>query len=248
MRTRLRWSALGFFLILLGCAHPKPAARPEILVAAAANLSDSFADLARAFTAKTGIAATFNFGATGGLATQIENGAPYDVFAAADVEHVEGLKSRGLLVAATCARYARGRLVLWSPHLAIDRIQDATGLKRVAIANPDIAPYGLAAVDSLRALGIWADVKPKTVFGNHVSETRQYAATGNVDAAFVPLALVIHSPGRYIEVDERLHKPIDQSLGVVTASAKQEAARKFVDFVLSAEGQGILKRYGYGPG
>lgn len=247
MHTRLRWCALGFALVLFGCARTKPAARPEILVAAAANLSDSFTELARAFTAKTGIAATFNFGATGGLATQIENGAPYDVFAAADVEHVEGLKSRGLLVAGTCARYARGRLVLWAPHLAIDRIQDITRLKRVAIANPDIAPYGLAAVDSLRALGIWAEVKPKTVFGNHVSETRQYAATGNVNAAFVPLALVIHSQGRYLELGEGLHKPIDQALGVVTASPKQDAARKFAEFVLSAEGQAILKQYGYGP-
>jgi molybdate transport system substrate-binding protein len=247
MHTRLRWAALGLALALVGCARSKPAARPEILVAAAANLSDSFTDIASAFTARTGIAATFNFGATGDLATQIENGAPYDVFAAADMEHVEALKNRGLLVAATCARYARGRLVLWAPHLAIDRVQDAARLQRVAIANPDIAPYGLAAVDSLRALSVWAEVKPKTVFGNNVSQVRQYAASGNVDAAFVPLALVIHSQGRYLEVDEQLHKPIDQAMGVVTASAKQAPARKFVEFVLSAEGQAILKRYGYGP-
>lgn len=212
-------------------------------MAAAANLSDSFAELARAFTAKTGVRVTFSFGATGDLATQIENGAPYDLFAAADVQHVDALKSKGLLAPETCVRYARGRLVLWTPHGdPVHQLQDVTRMKRIAIANPDIAPYGEAAVESLRALGIWEEVEPKAVYGNNVSQTRQYAATGNVDAAFVPLSLV---KDHYLEVNERLHQPIDQALGVTKASKRQDAARRFADFVLSPEGQAILSRYGY---
>jgi molybdate transport system substrate-binding protein len=248
VRTIFQVPALGLLAILLNCSRPGPSGRAEILAAAAANLTDSFAELARVFTAKTGIRVIFSFGATGDLATQIENGAPYDVFAAADVQHVDALKSKGLLIPETCARYARGRLVLWTPQGGpIHQIQDVTRVQRVAIANPDIAPYGEAAVESLRALGIWEQVQPKVVYANNVSQTKQYASTGNVDAAFLPLSLVIGAGGHYLEVDERLHRPIDQALGVVKASKKQDLAQRFAAFVLSPEGQAILKQYGYAP-
>ena len=223
---------------------------PEIVVAAAANLTDAFAEVGPRFTATTGIRVVFSFGATADLAKQIENGAPFDVFAAADTEHVDKLNQKGLLTPGTRALYARGRLVMWLPPgtgLKAERIEDivAKEFDRIAVAKPDVAPYGRATVESLRALGIWNQVEPKVIYAQNVSQVRQYASTGNVEVAFMPLALVPAGSGTYIEVDEKLHHPVDQALGVVGSSANQTAARRFVEFLLSNEGQEILTKKGY---
>jgi molybdate transport system substrate-binding protein len=222
----------------------------EINVAAAANLTDAFTELGREFTTRTGIRVVYSFGATADLARQIENDAPFDVFASADVENVDRLEGKGLLTAETRRLYARGRLALWTPpeaRINLARIEDLNGalVERIGIAKPDVAPYGRAAVEALRALNLWPQLEPKVVYGQNVSQVRQYAATGNVDAAFIPLALVRAGEGRVIEVDERLHQPINQSIAVIKASQKQEAARRFVLFVMSEEGQAMLERYGY---
>ena len=222
----------------------------EINVAAAANLTDAFAEVAKQFTAETGVGVVYSFGNTAELTKQIENGAPFDVFAAADVEHVEKLESKGLLTPDTRALYARGRLVLWTPpgsKISLTRIEDITRdeVNRIAIAKPDVAPYGKASVESLRALNLWQQVEPKVVYAQNVSMTRQYASSGNAEVAFIPLALVKPGEGRYLEVDEKLHPPIDQAMGVMKASSKQDAARRFEEFVLGDKGQRILEQYGY---
>jgi molybdate transport system substrate-binding protein len=221
-----------------------------LIVAAAANLTEAFAEVGPLFTTKTGIRVVFSFGATADLAKQIENGAPFDVFAAADTEHVEQLERKGLLAPGTRALYARGRLVMWLPpgsHLKIERIQDITAkaFERIAIAKPDVAPYGLAAVESLRNLGIWSEIEGRVVYAQNVSQARQYAATGNAEIAFIPLALVKPGEGTYLEVSEETHKPIDQALGIIKESGKQAAARQFVEFLLSNEGQELLAKKGY---
>ncbi len=225
-------------LALSGCYSRAPTnqqdGHQELVVAAAANLTDAFAEIGSRFTSKTGIRVVFSFGATAELAKQIENGAPFDVFAAADTEHVDALDRAGLLTPGTRALYARGRLVLWLPQF-----------DRIAIAKPDVAPYGQAAVDSLKKLGIWNEIEPRVVYAQNVSQAKQYTATGNAEVAFIPLALVKPGEGTYVEVNESLHRPIDQALGVIQSSAKQEAARQFVSFVLSQEGQQLLKEKGY---
>jgi molybdate transport system substrate-binding protein len=244
---------LALMCLDLGCARQSSTGQssaPEINVAAAANLTDAFAEVAKQFTAKTGVRVVYSFGATADLAKQIENGAPFDVFAAADVEHVDGLDHEALLAPGTRALYARGRLVLWTPlgsSINISRIEDITRaeVNRIAIAKPDVAPYGQATVEALRTLNLWQQVEPKVVYAQNVSQTKQFAATGNAEVAFLPLALVKPNEGRYIEVDDKLHQPIDQALGVIKASGKQEAARRFTDFVLSEKGQRILEQYGY---
>jgi molybdate transport system substrate-binding protein len=228
----------------------QPAAAIELLVAAAANLTDAFAAIGSRFTSETGIRVVFSFGATAELAKQIENDAPFDVFAAADTEHVESLDRAGLLAPGTRAIYARGRLVLWLPPgsgLQVGKVEDKTAKQfdRIAIAKPDVAPYGHAAVESLKKLGIWNEIEPRVVYAQNVSQAKQYAATGNAEVAFIPLALVKPGEGTYVEVSEGLHRPIDQALGVIQSSAKQEAARRFVSFVLSEEGQQLLKENGY---
>jgi molybdate transport system substrate-binding protein len=253
-RCSLLSLALFSSLLFAGCssrdASNNQMGAREINVAAASNLTDAFAELGRQFTARTGIRVVYSFGATADLAKQIENGAPFDLFAAADVEHVETLNRQGLLVAGTQVVYARGRLVLWIPpgsNSQATRLEDLTSEKveRIGVAKPDVAPYGRATVEALRALNLWPQVEAKVIYGQNVSQVKQYAATGNVDVAFIPLALMRAGEGRSIEVDDKLHQPINQALALIKASGKQEDARRFSDFVLSPEGQTLLERFGY---
>jgi molybdate transport system substrate-binding protein len=225
---------------------------PEIVVAAAANLTDAFQELSRRFSDQTGIRVILSFGGTADLAKQIENGAPFDVFAAADSAHVEALEQKGLLTPGTRALYARGSLVLWVPAgstINVERVEDLKRreVERIAIAKPNIAPYGQAAVETLRTLKMWDQVEPKVVYGMNVSQVKQFVSSGNAEAGFLPRALVRPGEGKYIEIGEELHRPIDQALGVIKASDKQDAARRFADFVLSPEGQLVLKEFGYKP-
>jgi molybdate transport system substrate-binding protein len=257
---RHRRSGIITVIILLsslaaGCARQPAAATdsgraPEITIAAAANLADALDELGRQFTSRTGIEVKYSLGSTADLARQIENNAPFDVFAAADAEHLAELDAKGLIAPGTRALYARGRLVLWVPRgspAAIQRLEDVahTGVRNIAVAKPELAPYGQATVDALQSLRLWSQVEPKVVYGQNVSQARQFAATGNAEAAFIPRALVKDGDGLIIEVDEKLHRPIDQAIGVIKASPRQGAARQFVAFVLSDDGQALLERYGY---
>lgn len=241
-------------LIIAGCGGQhtlnKQSDQIEINAAAASNLSDAFNELGKQFTARTGIRVVYSFGATADLAKQIEQGAPFDIFAAADLEHVESLNRQGLIVPGTVALYARGRLVLWTPAGSpiklngIEEIRRAE-VERISIAKPDVAPYGRAAVEALRALDLWKDVESKVIYGQNVTQTKQYVTTGNADMAFIPRSLIKEGEGHLIEVDERHHQPINQALAVIKSSVKQDAARRFAQYVLSPEGQSLLERYGY---
>lgn len=245
----------AFALLISVSCHPQTSntaqdGSPQLIVAAAANLTDAFEEIGRSFTSKTGTRVVFSFGATADLARQIENGAPFDVFASADTANVDRLERQGLLTPGTRALYARGRLVMWLPPgstLKVGRIEDIVSkdFERIAIAKPDIAPYGRATVESLRALGIWEQIERRVVYGQSVTHAKQFAATGNAEVAFIPLALVKPGEGYYLEVDERLHQPIEQALGVIKASPNQHIARQFVDFLLSVEGQELLSKEGY---
>jgi molybdate transport system substrate-binding protein len=256
--ARRRWLKLAALAVSLaflagpGCARKGDDAKAggEIIVAAAANLTDAFGELGRRFNARTGVRVTLSFGATADLARQIENGAPFDVYAAADTSHVDELARKGLLTDGTRAVYARGRLVVWMPAgsgLQLERVEELAGahVSKVAIAKPDVAPYGQAAVESLRALNVWQQVEPKVVYAQSVAQAKQWAATGDADAALLPRSLVREGEGRAIEVDARLHAPIDQALAVVRASKNQDEARRFVEFVTGEEGQSVLKSFGY---
>lgn len=259
--TRVRSLRFGLLLISYvifssGCRTETPSTADhqaqEIIVAAAANLTDSFPELAQEFTKQAGVKVVLSFGGTADLAKQIENGAPFDVFAAADVVHVASLEQKGLLTSGTVNRYARGSLVIWVPEgskIRLEKIQDLTNksIERVAIAKPDIAPYGQAAVEMLRALNVWKEVEPKVVYGMNVSQVKQFVGSGNAEVGFLPRSLIQDGRGKYLDVDEKLHQPINQALGVVRASTKQDAARQFTEFVLSAQGQSILQKHGYRP-
>ena len=242
------YGLLGFLIILTGCSSKN--SKTGITVSAAANLIPAFDEIGQAFEADTGIAVTYNFGSSGKLAQQIGQGAPVDVFAAANVDYVTQLAEKGLIDPATVKNYARGRLVLWSrtQSLLPDAVTDLTDsrYKRVAIANPEHAPYGIVARTVLENAGVWQALQPKLVFGNDVRQTLTYAQSGDVSVAMVPLSLVVHlDEGKYIPVDASLHPPINQALGIIADTPHHDTAEKFVAFVLSPKGQAIFQKYGY---
>lgn len=243
--------ALGLIVCGPACRQSKqPSNEREIIVAAAANLSDAFPELAYEFTRQSGINVVLSFGGTADLAKQIENGAPFDVFAAADVAHVSLLAQNGLIREDTVQAYARGGLVIWMPaggKIKLERVEDLqqTTIERVAIAKPDISPYGQAAIEALRALNLWQQVEPKVVYAMNVSQAKQFVSSGNAEVGFLPRSLVKAGDGAYLEVDEKLHRPIDQAIGVVRASTRPDDARRFLEFVLSQAGQEILRKHGY---
>lgn len=239
--------AAGILTILLtSCSSSAPASR-KLIVAAAANLTGALQEAAAAFRKSTAIEVVLSYGSTVQLAQQIENGAPFDVFAAADTEHVDALMEKGRLVAASRAIYARGQLALWVPEGNVHNLADlsAPRIRFIAIAQPALAPYGKAAVEAIKTSGLWEALQPKIVFANNVNMARQYAATGNANAAFTAYSLVLREPGTVIKLDPKLHSPIDQALAIVASSRQLEQARLFTAFLLSAEGRAVLTSHGY---
>jgi molybdate transport system substrate-binding protein len=219
-------------------------------VAAAANLMDVLGEVKPAFKAKTGVDVIFSYGSTAQLATQIDNGAPFDVFAAADTEHVDSLIATGRLTADSRAVYALGQLALWIPEGqpgGVHELQDlaAPQVRFIAIAQPELAPYGRATVEVLNHTRLWDAVQPKLVYGTSISMARQFAASGSANAAFTAYSLVLHDKGTVVKIDSHLYKPIEQAMGVVAASAHPEEAKQFRQFLLGAEGRAILANGGY---
>ena len=250
--SRLGWVAVLAALLVCGsCRTDGPGSSPAPLsVAAAANLAAVCEELGAAFEAQTGISVLFSFGSTAFLAHQIENGAPFDVYAAADVEHVDKLVEKGFLLSDSRAVYARGRLVVWVPpgsQVSPSNLQDLASdqVRIIALAKPAVAPYGRAAVETLRSLRLWDQVRPKLVYAQNVLMARQFAESGNADVAFTASSVLKAEVGRQIEVDEQLHGPIDQALGIVRGSSRSADARRFTQFVLGEQGQTLLRRFGY---
>ena len=241
-----------FIALCLVAVWPIHAVQNEVTVAAAANLTEVFQSVGPAFESATGIHPVFSFGATAQLEQQIENGAPYDVFAAADEEHVEQLDRKGLLVPGSRAVYAVGILALWIPPQSkaiVSRVEDlnSAAVRVIGAAKPELAPYGQATVETLQQLGIWEQVKSKVVYASNISMAKQFGTSGNADAVFTAYSLVLHDPGKIITVDEKLHQPISQELGILTSSQHQADARKFTAFFLAGAGRDVLHDFGYKP-
>lgn len=231
---------------LFGCTS-KPTAG-ELHVAAASNLQRVFEPLAHAFDKQTGVKAIASFGASTQLAQQIENGGPFDVFLSADTTQVDRLDGKGLLMDKSRAVYARGVLVLWAPRSpAIKKLEDLKGpeVKRIGVANPELAPYGKAAIETLTALHMWPELEPKVVYGPNISMVAQFAESANADASFTALSLVMERLEKPIIVPESLHRPIEQAMGIVKSTAHGEGAAEFRQFLLGAEAQAILTKFGY---
>ena len=251
MRMYTRRCALGLLtcvITLAGC-NRQPAVPTSLAIAAAANLTAALQAAGPKFEAQTGIHPVFSFASTAQLAQQIENSAPFDVFLAADASHAGELEEKHLLVPGTRAVYAIGVLALWLPGspAGVTKIEDlaSPAVKTIAIAKPELAPYGEAAVESLKSAGVWDQVQGKVVYAENIAMARQYGSTGNADASFTAYSLVLKDPGKIIEIDEKLHKPIAQELGILASSTHQAEARKFAAYFLTGGGRDVLRDFGY---
>lgn len=241
---------LLLLIISLACRGARAPETAQLTVAAASDLIAAFEEIGRDFEARDKIKPVFVFGSTGLLTRQIENGAPFDVFAAANESYIDQLQQKGLTVEGTKAIYARGRITMWTmaeSTLKLEKIEDLANpdVHRVAIANPDHAPYGLAAREALETAGIWQTVQPKLVYGDNIRQTLQFAETGNVEVAIVAVSLSAQNKGRCVLIPETLHKPLLQAMAVIKGTTNEDAARSFTDFVSGSKGREILAKYGF---
>jgi molybdate transport system substrate-binding protein len=251
----IRVSTLGLVTaaaVTLGGIHvASPEARPAALtVFAAADLAFALKDLATRFERAHDTTVTLVLGSTGHLSQQIAHGAPADVLFAANERFVDDLVRRGAIIPTTRVLYAQGRIVLATRRDRGPRVTDLARLadprvRRIAIANPQHAPYGMAAEQALRATGVWGAIAPRLVFGDNVRHALQFLETGAVDVAIVALSLV-NAPGiEHVLIDAALHAPLNQVAGVVTRSAHPGRALAFIQYVNGPDGRPLMKRYGF---
>lgn len=221
----------------------------KLRVGAAASLSKAYEELGEAFTEQTGTEVEFVFQASGNLATQIESGAPYDVYAPAAVKYIDQVIQAGAADQESRTSYAVGRLVLWVPEGAeqplpssLEELADER-YEKIALANPKHAPYGVAAERALQRAGVWDQVKDRVVYGSNVRQAMSMADTKNADVGFIALSLALGG-GEYLLVDDSMHAPLEQEIVVLTESKHQDAAAKFVELVASDQGQEVLRPFG----
>lgn len=236
-----------------GCspASPAPTSAPaELTVAAAADLQFTFTEIGEFYEKETGSKVIFSFGSTGQLAQQIENGAPFDLFAAANISFVNDLAEKNLLVPDTVALYGRGRIVLAvnrdsgvSAIALEDLLSDS--ITHIAIANPEHAPYGVAAKEALISAGIWEKIENKIVYGENVRQTLQFIQTGDAQVGIVALSVANVPEVTWTLLDDSLHNPLDQALAVIASSSHQEEAKQFAAFINGETGRPIMQKYGF---
>jgi molybdate transport system substrate-binding protein len=251
--TVQRLVALSALVTVAACSKREPfkGVSPQPLrVAAAADLTFAFRDVGDAFEKQTARKVDFSFGSTGMLAKQISKGSQFDVFAAANVTLIDEVVKAGACFADTKTPYAIGRVVLWGKKgtgvpATINAVAD-TRFGRIAIADPEHAPYGLAAKQALTKAGLWAAVENRIVRADNVQHALEFAQTGRADIAIVALSLAVASEGEYTLVDSFLHDPLEQALVVCKTDGDTLAsARAFAAFVASEPGRTIMRRYGF---
>lgn len=248
---------LGSAVLVLAALFAPPASADVARVAAASDLSFALEEIAAAFARETGHETRLTFGSSGNLARQIREGAPFDLFLSADESYVALLEKAGRTDGAGTP-YAIGRIVVFAPagspvgvdaELAGVRSALAAGrLKRLAIANPDHAPYGRAAREALEHAGAWALARPRLALGENVSQAAQFALTGSVDAAIIAYSLVLtpafRDKGTHELLPEHMHAPLRQRMVLLKGAGA--AARELYVFIGSAKARPVLERYGFG--
>jgi len=241
-------------LTLLFVAHLH--AQATLRVAAAADLEPLLPPILAQFQQQTGIQAEATYQASAMLTTQIVNGAPFDLFLSADLGYPQRLIAAGLADSPAPVTYARGTLVLWErndshlPPPSLDLLSNPN-LKRLAIANPDRAPYGCAAVAALKSLNLYDALQPRFATAENIAQAAQFVDSGNADAGLISLTAALtprlQSSGAYFVIPRNLYPPIEQGAVVVAASPQREAARKLLDFLLSPPVQAELAKGGLTP-
>jgi molybdate transport system substrate-binding protein len=232
-----------------------PARGQEIAVAAAADLKFAMTDVAGQYEKQTGNKVNVTYGSSGNFFSQLQNGAPFDLFFSADIDYARKLEAAGLSEPGTLYLYAIGRIAIWTPPdfkvdvaalgwkaLLDERVQ------KIAIANPEHAPYGRAAVAAMKKAGIYDEVKPKLVYGDNISQAAQFVQSGSAQAGIVALSLAISTgmkDGKRWDIPEEMHPPIEQAAILMKNAKNKEAARAFLDFVKTDEARATLTKYGF---
>jgi molybdate transport system substrate-binding protein len=245
-------SIVAVAYLLLACRF---AAAQGLTVAAASDLQSALPALASQFEKETGQQVRLIFGSSGNFFTQAQNGAPFDVFLSADIDYPRRLEESGQAERGSLYEYATGHIVLWTrTDSGIDLrrglivLSDAR-VRRVAIANPEHAPYGRAAVAALRHEGLYERVRQKLVLGENISQAAQFAQSGSADVGVVALSLArspaLRSSGTYVEVPESWYPPIEQAAVVLASSRQKALARQFIDYLKTPESVRTLQSYGF---
>jgi molybdate transport system substrate-binding protein len=242
--------------IVLAATSARLSGADTVAVAAAANLTYVLAPLDQEFQRQNPeFSVRSEIGASGSLVAQIKNGAPYDVFLSADMDFPRRLIAEGGAEATSLVIFAYGKLILWTtrPGLDLSSIEAVvrnSEVKRIAVANPKLAPYGRAAEEVLSKLKLGSEAAPKTVYGENITQTAQFVSSGNADAGFVAFSLVtapnLKEKGRWIEVPADLYAPIAQGAVLTTRGAANAAARKYLLFLATPEARAVFARFGYG--
>jgi molybdate transport system substrate-binding protein len=242
--------AVGFALLAA-----QSGAAQGLTVAAASDLQSALPAIASEFEKETGQKVTLTFGSSGNFYTQIENGAPFDVFLSADIDYPRRLEASRLGEPGSVYEYAIGRIVLWTRNdsgIDVRRGLNVLGdprIRRIAIANPDHAPYGRAAVAALRHERLYDQVRQKFVLGENISQTAQFALSGGADAGVLALSLAL-SPaltrsGTYVEIPESWYPPIEQAAIVIRSSRQKRIARQFIEHLKKPDSVRILQSFGF---
>jgi molybdate transport system substrate-binding protein len=231
------------------------AAAQGLAIAAASDLQSALPALAAQFEQDTGQRVKLTFGSSGNFFAQIQNGAPFDVFLSADIDYPRRLERSGQAERGSLYQYAIGHLVLWTRQDSGIDVQRGLAVladgrvRRIAIANPEHAPYGRAAVEALRHEGLYERVRGKLVLGENISQTAQFAQSGSADVGVLALSLALSpalkSSGTYVDIPESWYHPIEQAAVVLASSRQKALARQFVDFLKKPGGVRILQSYGF---
>ena len=229
---------------------------PELTVAAAADLSSALQEVADRYEKKTGVHLKLSFGASGALTQQIKNGAPFDLFFSADMDYPRQLIAAGAADQASLYQYAVGKLVLWVPadspldldHRGMSALLDPS-VKKIAVANPQHAPYGRAAVAALKHAGVYDQITDHLVLGENVAQAAQFVESGNAQAGFVALAHAVApgmgGKGKYWEVPADFYPPLAQGVVVISRSDHKKEAAEFLEYIKTKETAELLRKFGF---
>lgn len=247
----LAMSRLAAFLgIALAFLSGVAAQAGQTNVAVAANFTEPVKEIAALFKAKTGHEAVLSFGASGQFYAQITQDAPFQVFLSADDKRPKDAVAAGLAVADSRFTYAIGKLVLWSKSLDLAKGEEtlkANAFSKLSIANPAGAPYGEAAIQAMKSLGVYDAIQPKIVQGNSIAQAFQFVDTGNAELGFVALSQLANvSAGSRWIVPQALYAPILQDAVLLKKGADDEASKAFVAFLRGPEARAVVEKFGYG--
>jgi len=227
----------------------------EIRVAAAADLKFAMTELAQQFEGQTHDKVSVTYGSSGNFFSQIQNGAPFDLFFSADIEYPKKLEAAGFAEPGTLYEYAVGKIVIWAPYQTPTDLKNqgwnallSLAVQRIAIANPDHAPYGRAAVAAMQKAGVYEQARFRLVYGENIAQAAQFVQSGNAQIGIIAKSLAL-SPamkdGEIWEIPADMYSPIEQGAIVLKSAKNKQGAQKFLDFLKSESGRRVLEKYGF---